>query len=235
MMAKKRRREMENITTEIRSAIEELSVMVKLKPVQEHDDDDDDHHHHLSTPNIPTRPFLSICSVVVQVLDKIGPTMVVLRQDIHQNIQRLEKVYESEPSKYKNLAEILKMEALQGTARKTSSCCRALVWLTRSMDFTVALLRRLAVDPGLSMEEVVEDAYSTTLKPWHGWISSAAFRVAMKLIPDSRTFIDLLAGKDQTQESLVDEMQKLISLLTPFLEEIHAALKTYNLERIRST
>ncbi|KAK4756190.1 hypothetical protein SAY87_006317 [Trapa incisa] len=231
MMAKKRRREMENITTEIRSAIEELSVMVKLKPVQEHDDDDD----HLSTPNIPTRPFLSICSLAVQVLDKIGPTMVVLRQDIHQNIQRLEKVYESEPSKYKNLAEILKMEALQGTARKTYSCCRALVWLTRSMDFTVALLRRLAVDPGLSMEEVVEDAYSTTLKPWHGWISSAAFRVAMKLIPDSRTFIDLLAGKDQTQESLVDEMQKLISLLTPFLEEIHAALKTYNLERIKST
>lgn len=27
------------------------------------------------------------------------------------------------------------------------------------------------------MEKVVEESYSVTLKPWHGWISSAAFRV----------------------------------------------------------
>ncbi|OWM88992.1 hypothetical protein CDL15_Pgr024010 [Punica granatum] len=246
----KRRREMEKARTEIRSAIEELSLMVKLNPamvkpndcsvIQDHHDDQqhdrEQHQHHgQSHQAIPTRPFLSFCTLVVQVLDKIGPTMAVLRQDIHQNIQRLETVFESEPSRYSSIDEILKMEAHEGIARKTTSCSRAFVWLTRSMEFTVALLQRLAMDPGLSMEQAVEDAYAVTLKPWHGWISSAAFRVATKLVPDNKTFIDLLAAKDQSRESLVEEMQTFISLLAPFLEEIHSALKLYSLERIKST
>ena len=31
------------------------------------------------------------------------------------------------------------------------------------------------------MEQAVEEAYSLTLKPWHGWISSAAFKVILLL------------------------------------------------------
>jgi len=41
----------------------------------------------------------------------------------------------------------------------------------------VALLQRLAKDPGQKMEQAVEESYNVTLKPWHGWISSAAFKV----------------------------------------------------------
>jgi len=39
------------------------------------------------------------------------------------------------------------------------------------------LLHTLAKDPEKRMEQVVEEAYDVTLKPRHGWISSAAFRV----------------------------------------------------------
>lgn len=41
----------------------------------------------------------------------------------------------------------------------------------------VALLQRLAKDPGQKMEQAVEESYNIALKPWHGWISSAAFKV----------------------------------------------------------
>lgn len=47
----------------------------------------------------------------------------------------------------------------------------------RSLDFTVALLQRLVKNPDQEMEEAVKDSYNITLKPWHGWISSAAYRV----------------------------------------------------------
>lgn len=47
----------------------------------------------------------------------------------------------------------------------------------RTMDFTVALLGKLEKDLGQSTEQIVEESYSTTLKPWHGWISSAAYKV----------------------------------------------------------
>jgi hypothetical protein len=32
--------------------------------------------------------------------------------------------------------------------------------------------------PESSLEEIVEEAYGNTLKPWHGWISSAAYKVS---------------------------------------------------------
>lgn len=53
----KRRREMEK-GSEIRSAIEELTLMVKvIKPGDNHD-----------ASHIPTKPFLYVCNLVIQVL-----------------------------------------------------------------------------------------------------------------------------------------------------------------------
>ncbi|XAR62448.1 hypothetical protein NMG60_11017202 [Bertholletia excelsa] len=222
----KRTREIE-MGSEIRSAIDELSlVVVKLKPTA----DDLD-----SATHIPTLPFLSVCNLVVQVLDKIGPTMAVLRQDMDQNIQRLEKVHESDPLVYSNMVEILKKEADEGNARKVASCSRAFIWLTRSLDFTVALLQLLLKDFGGNMEQVVEEAYNVALKPWHGWISSAAYRVALKLVPDNNTLLGILKAKDEDTEKLKENMQDLILLLAPLLEKNHSVLKTYGLERIKST
>ncbi|XP_021641206.2 glycolipid transfer protein 3 isoform X2 [Hevea brasiliensis] len=198
----KRRREMEK-GSEIQSAIEELSLLIKLKTSDNHD-----------AALIPTRPFLYVCNLVIQVLDKIGPTMAVLRQDINQNVQK---------------------ESDEANARKGASCSKAFVWLTRSLDFTVALLQRLVKDPDQEMEEAVKDSYNITLKPWHGWISSAAYRVALKLIPDTKAFINLLKRKDENNDTLAEDMETFISLLVPILEEIHSILIFYRLDKLKST
>ncbi|EEF36225.1 conserved hypothetical protein [Ricinus communis] len=110
--------------SEIKSAIEELSVLVQLKT------SNSGSNHHDAEAYIPTRPFLYLCNLVIQVLDKIGPTMAVLRQDMNQNVQRLEVQCNSDPSLYSNLVEILKKEAKEGNARKGSSSSKAFVWLT---------------------------------------------------------------------------------------------------------
>jgi hypothetical protein len=58
-----------------------------------------------------------------------------------------------------------------------SSYC---AYITRSMDFTVALLQRLEEEEGSdhqSLAQLVEAAYKVSLKPWHGWIASAASKV----------------------------------------------------------
>lgn len=110
-----------------------------------------------------------------------------------------------------------------------------LIFLPRSLDFTVALLQRLVADPGQEMEKLVEESYNITLKPWHGWISSAAYKVALKLVPDNKTLINLLMPKDETYDTLKEDMQTLISLLVPFLEEIHSVLILYGLDKLKST
>ncbi|TYK23720.1 glycolipid transfer protein 3-like [Cucumis melo var. makuwa] len=184
----------------MRSSTAELSVLAKFKPV--------DH----AASNIPTNHFLAICNLILQFLD------------IYQNIQRLETMYESDPSMYSNMVEILKKETNEGNARKLTSCSRAFLWLTRSLDFTVSLLQKSKEEPRLSMEQAVEDAYNLTLKPWHGWISSAAFKIALKLVPDSETFTNLLMAKDENNDALVKEIDSFISQLAPFLEDIHNIL-----------
>ncbi|KAF0893167.1 hypothetical protein E2562_023194 [Oryza meyeriana var. granulata] len=212
--------------SEIRLAIEELSAVGhgggKLAAA--------------SPPPPPTLPFLALSHLILQVLDKIGPTMVVLRLDIQRNIERLQELYLLNPSKYSNLEEILEKEVEEGTARKVDSCARAVLWLTRSMDFTIALLQRLEEDSDQqSFPQLVEAAYMVTLKPWHGWISSAAYKIAMKLIPDRKMFISLLVGKCQDCAALKEEIRKLTKLLQPFLDDIHAMMAKFRLDRLKST
>ncbi|KAK4722157.1 hypothetical protein R3W88_012390 [Solanum pinnatisectum] len=241
----KRRRDMEVESTEITIGIEELSMMklIKVKLIK-HDqqqtalnlvanhDDDKDYNYH-----IPTKPFLSISNLVLQVLDKIGPTMAVLRQDIFQNIQKLEQVHDSDPALYSNMVEILKKEMIsEGKGTKCpKTCCKALLWLTRSLDFTLALLQLLADDLERNMEQAVQESYTKTLKPWHGWISSAAFKIALKLVPDSKGLITILKGKDKNNDDFKKELRTFISLLTPLLKEIHDVLGAYGLDRLKST
>jgi hypothetical protein len=45
------------------------------------------------------------------------------------------------------------------------------------MNFSLHLLERIMKNPETSLKEMVEEAYNITLKPFHGWISSAAYRV----------------------------------------------------------
>ncbi|KHN09241.1 Pleckstrin likey domain-containing family A member 8 [Glycine soja] len=214
---KSTRREMEK-KSEIGLVIEELSMIAIVKPGENHD-----------SAHIPTKLFLSICYLVLQVLDKIGPTMAVLRQDT------LELMQESNPSLHSNLVEILKSEATEGNSWKGSSCSKALVWLTRTLDFTSLLLQTLANDPEKRMEQIVEEAYDVTLKPWHGWISSTAFRVALKLVPESKTFVNILKTEDENYDTLKEKMQMLVSLFVPFLEDMHCILRLYNLDKLKST
>ncbi|KAF3596133.1 hypothetical protein DY000_02023742, partial [Brassica cretica] len=209
---KRKRYDMEKKKTELQTAIEELSLII-TKPVDNSE-----------TTHIPLRPLLSFCNLIIQVLDKIGPTMAVLRQDIDQNIERLEKVCETDPCVYSNLVEILKKERNEGTYKMVGSCSRALLWLTRTMDFTAGLLRLLSKEMSSKMEELVEETYLATLKLHHGWIASAAFKVCLKLVPDNETFMDAIGGRDESYETLREDIETLSSLLTPILKEIFIVL-----------
>ena len=55
-------------------------------------------------------------------------------------------------------------------------------------------------------------------------LKEMALQVALKLVPDSKTFMDLLRAKDENCETLKEKMQILVSLLVPFLEDIHCIL-----------
>jgi hypothetical protein len=170
----RKRKEMEKAKSGLRLTMEELCLcspgdgeeetQVQVK-VQEQ-------------PRSSTMDLLSISKQLLHVLDEIGPTLLVLRQDIEQNVQRLQDLHERDSSKYATLMAIVTEEVEQGTAKKTKSCTRAIIWLSRSISFSKYLLEKLLKAPESSLEEIVEEAYAKTLKPWHGWISSAAYKLS---------------------------------------------------------
>nr|CAB3479684.1 unnamed protein product [Digitaria exilis] len=176
-------------------------------------------------------------ALLASVADEIGPTLLVLRQDIQQNIQRLQDLHERDSSKYASLTAVVTEEVEQGTAKKTKSCTRAIIWLSRSISFSKCLLERLLKAPESNLEEIVEEAYSSTLKPWHGWISSAAYKVAMKLIPEREVLIAVLMGNCQDFEDLADDAKLLTYAVQPMLEEINAILvrAKHNLDKLKSS
>nr|CAD1838878.1 unnamed protein product [Ananas comosus var. bracteatus] len=184
-----------------------------------------------------TLALLSLSKQLLHFLDKIGPTLLVLRQDIQQNVERVEEAYAKDPTKYSNLTEILMKEVGEGTTRKPNSCTKAILWLTSSHvnsptsdnykivhELRCIFAGKISEVPELSLREVVEEAYRSTLEPWHGWIASAAYRVALKLIPEREIFVDLLMGKSLCFEELTGDIKSLLSMLQPFLDETNAIL-----------
>lgn len=172
--------------------------------------------------------FIETCRTILPVLDKLGPPMAVIRSDIGGNIQRLEDICGSGKPEYNFLYEIVRKEVAEGTAKKPLSCTKAILWLTRAMDFTVVLLRDLLEQPEWSMRQAVEHAYNITLKRWHGWISAAAFNVGLKLIPEREKFIELLGDLNY-------DIEKFMSALPPHLQEIHKFLQSLRLDRMKSS
>ena len=51
-------------------------------------------------------------------------------------------------------------------------------------------------------------------------------KVCLKLVPDNNTFMDAIGAKDQSYETLREDIDTLSSLLTPILKEISILLVT---------
>ena len=51
----------------------------------------------------------------------------------------------------------------------------------RAMNFVTELLRRLHDDREVSLQTAASEVYTNSLYQYHGWITSAAFTVALKV------------------------------------------------------
>ncbi|KAI8005204.1 Glycolipid transfer protein 1 [Camellia lanceoleosa] len=138
-----------------------------------------------------TKPFLDVCKHILPILDKFGAAMTIVKSDIGGNISRLESRYSSNTTKFNYLFRFVQAEVETKTAKSSSSCSNALLWLTRAMDFLVELFRNLHDHEDWTMAQASTDSYGKTLKKWHGWLASSSFTIAIKLVPDRKKFIEV--------------------------------------------
>ncbi|XP_010238896.1 glycolipid transfer protein 1 isoform X3 [Brachypodium distachyon] len=180
---------------------------------------------------ILTKPFLQVCKHILPVLDKFGSAMSIVKSDIGGNITRLETKYASDPSKYEQLHAMVQVEVTSKSAKSSSSCTNGLLWLTRAMDFLVALFHNLVQHPDWQMPQVCSDAYRNTLKKRHGWLASSSFSVAMKLAPDRKKFMDIISGLGDINA----DIEKFCATFSPLLAENHKFLASVGMDDLKAS
>lgn len=180
---------------------------------------------------ILTKAFLEVCKHILPVLDKFGSAMSIVKSDIGGNISRLEAKYASDPTKYEQLHNMVQVEVASKTAKSSSSCTNGLLWLTRAMDFLVALFHNLVQHPDWQMPQVCSDAYRNTLRKWHGWLGSSSFSVAIKLAPDRKKFMDIICGTGDINA----DIERFCAALSPLLAENHKFLASVGMDDLRAS
>eukprot|EP00246_Nothoceros_aenigmaticus_P014954 TRINITY_DN595_c0_g2_i3.p1 TRINITY_DN595_c0_g2~~TRINITY_DN595_c0_g2_i3.p1 ORF type:complete len:178 (+),score=36.16 TRINITY_DN595_c0_g2_i3:66-536(+) len=156
--------------------------------------------------------------------------MAMVKSDVGGNISRLDQRYDTDVAAYEKLYDIIRTELAAGKAKESNSCSNGLLWLTRAMDFLVELFHNLLSHPDWTLSQAASEAYIATLKKWHGWIASAAFTVAMKLVPDRKKFMDLLGGGN-----LKADIESFVSSSAPLLHENHKFLKSVGLDDMKAS
>ncbi|GBG60490.1 hypothetical protein CBR_g5664 [Chara braunii] len=179
---------------------------------------------------IMTKPWLELCGYILPVIDRFGAALALVKSDIGGNISRLQGIYDKHPEMYRDVYDIVRKEVAAKTARGSSSGTNGLLWLTRAMDFLVAMFKNLVDHADWSMHHVATEAYGATLKPYHGWFASSAFSVALKLIPSRETFMKKLGGGD-----LEGDMAKFVDKFSPFLAQNHEFLKSEGLDDMKAS
>ncbi|XP_059660318.1 glycolipid transfer protein 1-like [Cornus florida] len=177
------------------------------------------------------KPFLDVCKQILPVIDKFGAAMALVKSDIGGNITRLENKYLSNPSEFNHLYSMVRAEVEAKTAKASSSCTNGLLWLTRAMDFLVALFRNLLDHADWTMSQACTDSYSKTLKKWHGWLASSSFSFAMKLAPNREKFMEVIKG---TGDINLD-IENFCSTFSPLLEENHKFLASVGMDDLKAS
>ncbi|KAK7344509.1 hypothetical protein VNO77_14182 [Canavalia gladiata] len=180
---------------------------------------------------ILSKPFLDACKHILPVIDKFGAAMALVKSDIGGNISRLESLYSTNPSRFNYLYSLLQAEIESKTAKSSSSSTNALLWLTRAMDFLVALFRNLIDHEDWAMSHACTDSYNKTLKKWHGWLASSSFTVVMKLAPDRKKFMEVIGGSG----NIKSDIEKFCTTFSPLLEENHKFLARFGLDDMKAS
>lgn len=180
---------------------------------------------------ILTKHFLDSCRHILPVIEKFGAAMSLVKSDIGGNITRLETLYSSNPSRFNILYSLVQVEIESKTAKSSSSCTNGLLWLTRAMDFLVALFQNLIEHDEWPMSQACTDAYNKTLKKWHGWLASSSFTVVMKLAPDRKKFMEVIGGNGDINA----DIEKFCTIFSPLLEQNHKFLARFKLDDMKAS
>ncbi|XP_054852723.1 glycolipid transfer protein [Eublepharis macularius] len=179
---------------------------------------------------IETQPFLEAVAHLPPFFDCLGTPIVYspVKADLAGNIKKIRAVYETNPTKFKTLQNILEAEKeMYGSAWPKVGATLALMWLKRGLKFIQVLLQSLCDgerdedNPNLIRVNAIK-AYEMALRKYHGWMLQKLFMGSVYALPYKSDLLKALEkGKDVKEEETLEKIHQFLSKVTPILDAIY--------------
>ncbi|XP_059175257.1 pleckstrin homology domain-containing family A member 3-like [Physella acuta] len=178
--------------------------------------------------SILVNPFLEACNNLVPIFDKLNSTAFSpVKMDFCGNIRKIRQKQLSNPEQFPTLESMVLNELQNGQHTHSNSATSALLWLKRSLEFIREFLRECS-SGSTDMDVCASNAYSRTLKNYHGWVVRGVFAVAVKALPYRETFICHLAVGDKVDPTSRQFEHALLSDIEVFVQHLDRVLIAIN-------
>ncbi|KAJ6656621.1 hypothetical protein lerEdw1_003508 [Lerista edwardsae] len=188
---------------------------------------------------IETEPFLDAVAHLPPFFDCLGATLVYapIKADLTGNIKKIRAVYDSNPTKFKTLQNILEVEKeMHGAAWPKVGATLALMWLKRGLKFMQVLLQSLCdgerdeENPNLIQVNAAK-AYEMALKKYHGWVLQKLFMGSSFALPYRSDLLRALEkGQEVKEEETLEKIHQFLQRATPVLDTIYEMYIKMNAE-----
>lgn len=171
---------------------------------------------------IHTEEFLDASQSLPSFFDLLGQIAFrPARIDNEQNLQKIRDRFNGNRDNAGTLQRLVQNEKDSGVGYQ-GSASEALLWLSRTLEFTAKSLRKDLEDnrdsspddsnPRKPLSDAFKHTYPETLKRFHNDFQQALFSSSWGLVPSRQTFYRRLAA-DDSSEAAVEDTEKWVSAL----------------------
>ncbi|XP_028680922.1 glycolipid transfer protein [Erpetoichthys calabaricus] len=187
---------------------------------------------------VDTRSFLEAVSYLPPFFDCLGSKVFSpIKADISGNITKIKAVYDTNPTRFKTLQQILEAEKeMYGSEWPKVGATLALMWLKRGLKFIQVLLQSIAdgerddANPNLIRVNATK-AYEIALKKYHSWLIQKIFHTALYAAPYKSDFLKALSkGRDVKEEECIEKIRQFLVNYTATIDAIYEMYTKMNAE-----
>ncbi|KAI0561050.1 Glycolipid transfer protein [Gracilaria domingensis] len=189
--------------------------------------------------NMNVSKFVEAMTMFLRIFDAFANPFFsdVVKKDVSGNIEKLragaaktkcttiESVIDAECADPK-----LKKLILKETGQGPETATVGLLWMKRTMQFVIGLLRYLVQDASISLSSASRKSYSETLRYCHNFITRGVFDTGLRFAPTRESFYKNLAGGAEDISKVNAPMKEFLEVFDPQLDSIIAMYKEKGLE-----
>ncbi|OII77824.1 hypothetical protein cand_013400 [Cryptosporidium andersoni] len=172
---------------------------------------------------------LSVVSLYPKILGE-NFICTILKDDLIGSSSASLKLWQQDCPETRTVEEFLIREidihGLEELRSNRSSAVVKFLWMIRALNFIFKFLENTVTGNSDNLFSAATNAYTTALKPYHGFMKAGIVNLALQLCPSRIKFMGALGFQDM--DVALDICRRLIQVSKPCIEQVNCLLIKYN-------